>query len=52
MLSDDLGGRGGGGGREAQEGRDTDTASYVYLQPIHNATGRNQHNIVKQLFSN
>ena len=47
MLYGDLDWRDGGGGREAHEG-----GTDVYIDLIHFKVGRNQHNIIKQLYLN
>ena len=47
MLCDNLEGWDGvGGGRELQEGGN------MYIDKVDSCYGRNQHNIIKQLFSN
>ena len=47
MLCDNLEGWDGvGGGRELQEGGN------MYIGKVDSCYGRNQHNIIKQLFSN
>ena len=50
MLCDHLEGWDREGGREMQEGGDM--GMYIYIWLIHFLYSRNQHNSVKQLYSN